>query len=110
MAGKDGSKQFWKYHNESILKKYQSKLQVGSLDSKKTAAPLPSPPATPPRQEQAQTVVPSVESGTVVPAPGPAAKEQAEALDPYGALIPYADPAWYQGVGAALGVVKIITS
>lgn len=23
VAGKDASKQFWKYHNESILKKYQ---------------------------------------------------------------------------------------
>merc|ERR1712000_384525 len=47
VAGKDASKQFWKYHNESILKKYKGKLQVGSLDTKKTAAP-PTPPATPP--------------------------------------------------------------
>ncbi|KAI7093156.1 hypothetical protein KC316_g21754, partial [Hortaea werneckii] len=34
VAGKDASKQFWKYHNESILKKYSKQLQVGSLDSK----------------------------------------------------------------------------
>ncbi|PTB61897.1 cytochrome b5, partial [Trichoderma citrinoviride] len=34
VAGKDASKQFWKYHNEGILKKYKAKLQVGSLDTK----------------------------------------------------------------------------
>jgi hypothetical protein len=100
VAGKDASKQFWKYHNESILKKYKSQLQVGSLDSKKAAAAAPpTPPATPPPAEQKNKVVPSAESGTVAPAPGPAAGEEAEALDPYGALIPYADPSWYQSVG-----------
>ena len=40
---------------------------------------------------------PAAESGTVVPVPGEAA-EEAEPLDPYGDLIPFADPAWYQGV------------
>jgi hypothetical protein len=99
VAGKDASKQFWKYHNETILKKYKSQLQVGSLDSKKAAAAPPTPPATPPPAEQEKRVVPSAESGTVAPAPGPAAGEEAEALDPYGALIPYADPSWYQSVG-----------
>ncbi|BDD63175.1 hypothetical protein MPDQ_007373 [Monascus purpureus] len=29
VAGKDASKQFWKYHNEGVLKKYGPKLQVG---------------------------------------------------------------------------------
>ncbi|KAK5064337.1 hypothetical protein LTR84_000170 [Exophiala bonariae] len=96
VAGKDASKQFWKYHNESILKKYKAKLLVGSLDSKKAAAP-PTPPATPPPQEKKQKVVPQAESGTVAPAPGPAAQEEAEALDAYGSLIPFADPNWYQG-------------
>ncbi|KAK3674840.1 hypothetical protein LTR78_005184 [Recurvomyces mirabilis] len=96
VAGKDASKQFWKYHNESILKKYQKQLQVGSLDSKaKTAAP-PSPPATPPPEEKKERVVPSAESGTVAPMPGPAAEEEAEAMDAYGDMIPYADPSWYQ--------------
>lgn len=100
VAGKEASKQFWKYHNESILKKYKARLQVGSLDSKKavaTAAP-PTPPATPPPVEKKEPVVPSAESGTVVPAPGPAAGDEAEALDSYGALIPFADPSWYQSV------------
>jgi predicted heme/steroid binding protein len=92
VAGKDASKQFWKYHNEGILKKYKAKLQVGSLDTKKVEAP-PTPPATPP----AQKVVPQAESGTVAPAPGPAAQEEAEALDPFGSLIPFGDPNWYQG-------------
>ncbi|KIN06380.1 hypothetical protein OIDMADRAFT_17288 [Oidiodendron maius Zn] len=31
VAGKDASKQFWKYHNESVLKKYGSRLQVGTV-------------------------------------------------------------------------------
>ncbi|RMZ82009.1 hypothetical protein DV737_g2252, partial [Chaetothyriales sp. CBS 132003] len=44
-AGKDASKPFWKYHNESILNKYKSKLLVGSLDTKKPApAAEPAPP------------------------------------------------------------------
>ncbi len=99
VAGKDASKQFWKYHNESILKKYKPQLQVGSLNSKKAAAAPPTPPATPPPAEKEEKVVPSAEPGTVAPAPGPASGEEAEALDPYGALIPYADPSWYQSVG-----------
>lgn len=91
VAGKDASKQFWKYHNESILKKYQKQLQVGSLDSK--AAP-PTSSATPTASKE--IVKPSAEHGVVVPQPGPAAEENAEALDPYGDLVPYADPSWYQ--------------
>jgi len=93
VAGKDASKQFWKYHNESILKKYQKQLQVGSLDSK--AAP-PTPPATPPTEKKQDVVKPSAESGAVAPVPTAAAEEEAEALDPYGDLVPYADPSWYQ--------------
>lgn len=31
MAGKDSSKQFWKYHNEGVLKKYGDKLKVGTV-------------------------------------------------------------------------------
>jgi cytochrome b involved in lipid metabolism len=31
VAGKDASKQFWKYHNESVLKKYGSRLQIGTV-------------------------------------------------------------------------------
>lgn len=91
VAGKDASKQFWKYHNESILKKYKKQLQVGSLDSK--AAP-PTPPATPPQQEK-ELVKPEANPGVVAPQPS-AEAEEAEALDPYGDLIPYADPSWYQ--------------
>ncbi|KAF2815113.1 acyl-CoA dehydrogenase NM domain-like protein [Mytilinidion resinicola] len=93
VAGKDASKQFWKYHNESILKKYQKQLQVGSLDSK--AAP-PTPPATPPAEKKQDVVKPSAESGAVAPVPTAAAEEEAEALDPFGDLVPYADPSWYQ--------------
>ncbi len=96
VGGKDASKQFWKYHNESILKKYQKELQVGSLDTK--AAP-PTPPATPPPQEKQAQAVPKAEPGTVSAAPNfQATKEEAEALDQYGDLVPYADPSWYQSV------------
>ncbi|KAH7410237.1 cytochrome b5-like heme/steroid binding domain-containing protein [Phaeosphaeria sp. MPI-PUGE-AT-0046c] len=31
VGGKDASKQFWKYHNESVLKKYAPKLKVGTV-------------------------------------------------------------------------------
>ncbi|KAH0366877.1 hypothetical protein KCU65_g4978, partial [Aureobasidium melanogenum] len=31
VGGKDASKQFWKYHNEAVLKKYQPKLKIGEL-------------------------------------------------------------------------------
>ena len=42
--------------------------------------------------------MPQAESGTVAPAPGPAASEESEALDPFGSLSPFGDPSWYQGV------------
>ncbi|KAF2876958.1 acyl-CoA dehydrogenase/oxidase [Massariosphaeria phaeospora] len=90
VAGKDASKQFWKYHNEGILKKYKSRLQVGSLDTK--AASPPPPPA----KKENDTVKPEVDPGVVAPMPTAAAQEEAEALDPYGDLIPFADPSWYQ--------------
>ncbi|KAF2275963.1 putative acyl-CoA dehydrogenase [Westerdykella ornata] len=86
VAGKDASKQFWKYHNEGILKKYQKQLQVGSLDSKAApAAPAP----------KKEVVKPSPKP-TAVAKPTEKPKEEAEALEPYGDLIPYADPSWYQ--------------
>ncbi|CAG8950830.1 hypothetical protein HYFRA_00003047 [Hymenoscyphus fraxineus] len=95
VAGKEASKQFWKYHNEGILKKYKAKLQVGSLDTKKKAAAPPPPPPT-------EAVKPKAESGTVAAVPGKGAKQvvdntDVEALEPYGDLIPFADPSWYQG-------------
>lgn len=102
VAGKDASKQFWKYHNESILKKYKSQLLVGSLDSKKKEAAPPTPPATPPPAEKKtkanERVKPQAESGVVAPVPGKDVEEVKESMDPYGAMIPYADPSWYQSV------------
>jgi hypothetical protein len=90
VAGKDASKQFWKYHNEGILKKFKGQLQVGSLDTKKTAA-LPTPPATPPPREKKVKVAST-------PVPAPANAKESEAQDPYGSIIPFADPSWYQSV------------
>lgn len=34
VAGKDASKQFWKYHNEGVLKKYAPKLKIGTVAEK----------------------------------------------------------------------------
>ncbi|KAG0636577.1 cytochrome b5-like heme/steroid binding domain-containing protein [Tuber brumale] len=34
VAGRDASKQFWKYHNEGVLKKYSEKLRIGSVEEK----------------------------------------------------------------------------
>ncbi|KAH8671029.1 cytochrome b5-like heme/steroid binding domain-containing protein [Xylariales sp. PMI_506] len=31
VAGKDATKQFWKYHNKSALEKYGAKLKVGTV-------------------------------------------------------------------------------
>ena len=102
VAGKDASKQFWKYHNESILKKYKGQLLVGSLDSKKQEAPPPTPPATPPpaekKLEPKEQIKPQPESGVIAPVPGKDVEEAKESMDPYGAMIPYADPSWYQSV------------
>jgi hypothetical protein len=85
VAGKDASKQFWKYHNEGILKKYKAQLQIGSLDSKKAvAAPTPAKKEAPRPQAAAPVDV--------------AAAKSDEPLEPYGELVPFADPSWYQGV------------
>lgn len=93
VAGKDATKQFWKYHNESILKKFQPKLQVGSLDTKPKQAPTP-PPSPP--AEKKEKVVPQAESGAIAPVAGPAAAEEAEAMEQFGDMVPYGDPSWYQ--------------
>jgi cytochrome b involved in lipid metabolism len=34
VAGKDATKQFWKYHNESVLKKYSPQLMIGTVAEK----------------------------------------------------------------------------
>ncbi|MCJ1367916.1 hypothetical protein MMC16_007052 [Acarospora aff. strigata] len=34
VGGKDASKQFWKYHNESVLKKYEGRLKIGRVEEK----------------------------------------------------------------------------
>ena len=74
---------------------------VGSLDSKEQTADLPTPPATPPpakSTEDRETAVPSAEPGTVAPMPGKDSREEVEALDSFGDLIPYGDPSWYHSV------------
>ncbi|KAJ6104522.1 hypothetical protein N7523_010842 [Penicillium sp. IBT 18751x] len=88
VAGKDASKQFWKYHNEGILKKYKGQLQIGSLDTKKQPEPAPAPAPAPKKAES--TPQPQASGDFKPPA-------TAEPQEPYGDLIPFADPSWYQG-------------
>ncbi|KAI1171685.1 acyl-CoA dehydrogenase/oxidase [Nemania sp. FL0916] len=89
VAGKDASKQFWKYHNEGVLKKYKPSLQIGSLDSKPKPEPKPEPKAE---------AKPSTTLAAPVPAKGAAqpSQQESEALDQFGSQIPFADPSWYQ--------------
>ncbi|KAJ2893643.1 Cyclohexane-1-carbonyl-CoA dehydrogenase [Zalerion maritima] len=84
VGGKDASKQFWKYHNEGILKKYKKDLQIGSLDTK----PKPAAPAPPPTPAKKAVTITEKEASS---------SDESEALDDFGAQIPFADPAWYQG-------------
>ncbi|KAK3191988.1 hypothetical protein K4F52_002031 [Lecanicillium sp. MT-2017a] len=85
VAGKDASKQFWKYHNEGILKKYKAKLQVGSLDTKPKPEPKPEPAPEPSPKTVAATQK-EVSNN----------QDESEPLEPFGQQIPFADPAWYQ--------------
>ncbi|KAI1464917.1 acyl-CoA dehydrogenase NM domain-like protein [Daldinia caldariorum] len=88
VAGKDASSEFWKYHNEGILKKYKPALQIGSLDTK---------PKPEPKPEQSKTNAPKpTKKPKKATTPTPA-QEDTEALEPFGSLIPFADPSWYQG-------------
>ena len=98
MAGKDASKQFWKYHNDGILKKYQKQLQVGSLDTK--AAP-------PPKEEKKEIVQPEANPGVVAPQPTAAAADESEPFDSFGDIVPYADPSWYQTVSRQSSLHKL---
>ncbi len=52
-------------------------------------------------EEKKETAKPKAESEAVAPVPAStpvAEREQLEALEPFGDLIPFADPSWYQGV------------
>jgi hypothetical protein len=93
VAGKDASKQFWKYHNEGILKKYQKQLQIGSLDTKPKPAAEPMPVAVP--QNETKKPTPKAVPQTATE------PQESEPLEPFGRLIPFADPSWYQSVSDA---------
>ncbi|KAL7790163.1 acyl-CoA dehydrogenase/oxidase [Trichoderma afarasin] len=84
VAGKDASKQFWKYHNEGILKKYKAKLQVGSLDTKPKEEPKEEPKPAPAPAPKAVVKTSS------------SSEEESEPLEAFGDQIPFADPSWYQ--------------
>jgi hypothetical protein len=63
-------------------------------------------------EEKKEPVKPKAESGAVVPVPAAAPdREMSEALEPFGDLIPFADPSWYQGVSFPLlpGAISAMT-
>lgn len=69
----------------AILKKYQPKLLLGYIEGKAPAAPAP-------KAEAPKKAAPKPAASSA------SATAPKEALDPYGDLIPYGDPNWYQGV------------
>ncbi|KAL7805781.1 acyl-CoA dehydrogenase/oxidase [Trichoderma aethiopicum] len=89
VAGKDASKQFWKYHNEGILKKYKAKLQVGSLDTKPKEEPKEE--AKPKPAPAPKAVVKKASSSS-----SSSSEAESEPLEAFGDQIPFADPSWYQ--------------
>lgn len=85
VAGSDASKQFHKYHEvDKVMKKYGIKFRIGKLTANETAA-----------------IVPNEASSALVPAPtsAPVAGAHLTAVrhEPFGDMVPYGDPAWYQG-------------
>lgn len=78
------------------MKKYKGQLQIGSLDTKK-AAPAPAPAPAPKQAAPKPTSAPAPSS--VIPA------AVGTPQDPYGELIPFADPSWYQGVSVAVSIL-----
>ncbi|KAF8429027.1 acyl-CoA dehydrogenase [Tirmania nivea] len=91
VGGKDATAQFWKYHNQGILNKYKSKLMIGSLEGK--AVEKPAIAAATVETPKAAPAVVAPEKASAVKAP----EEKREALEPFGELIPFGDPSWYQG-------------
>ena len=107
VGGKDASKQFWKYHNESILKKYKKQLQVGSLNTKPKEE-IKEPPAPPKKVEHKEAAQPGTAYSAPVPGPGAEAElEEHEAHEQLGDQIPYADPSWYQTVRCPLSGICV---
>lgn len=90
VAGKDASRKFWKYHNEGVLKKYKKKLLVGVLDTKVD------------KNNEAYKEIPELDnqSNTIELIQLREETETTEPdgiLEPFGDMIPFADPSWYQG-------------
>ncbi|KAI5808680.1 putative acyl-CoA dehydrogenase [Peziza echinospora] len=92
VGGKDASTQFWKYHSQGVFNKYKPKLSIGTIEGKAVAAPPPPPAPVAPVAAPVKAAVAVVSSQEV---------EKKEALEPWGELIPFGDPSWYQGYPSA---------
>jgi hypothetical protein len=104
VAGKDASKQFWKYHNAGILKKYQAQLQIGSLDTKQKPKQAATPtPVAAPKKEAPKREAPKKPS----PKATSQASQQSEPLEPFGDQVPFSDPNWYQSVSRSFRITKV---
>lgn len=83
VAGKDASKQFDQFHNEKILKSIGGPLQIGTVG--KGNAVDTSPP-----KKETHKPAPKQSSSTTASIKPP------NKMEPFGSLIPYAEPAWYR--------------
>jgi alkylation response protein AidB-like acyl-CoA dehydrogenase len=88
VAGQDASEQFWQFHNKAVLKKYEKRLRIGSVQgkAKKEAPKAESTGQQAKREEAAQKQVKQVKP-----------QQQQQKAELYGELVPYGDPAAYQG-------------
>lgn len=84
-AGKDCSKVFKQFHNDSIMQRVGLPMQIGVIGSAQ-AAPEEKPAAAAPKATTAASTTPAVASQ------GLADNQVAK----FGEGIPYADPSWYQ--------------
>ena len=110
-AGKDASKQFWKYHNKAIreftvlsklivVKKYQGQLQIGTVGAgaaEETQKEVGS--GSKPASVTEREPVPGNTNAVALPATdaGKPVNEDPAEKGYFGDLVPYADPSWYQG-------------
>lgn len=99
MAGKDATQQFWKYHNESILDKYKTKLLVGVLKTKEgTGLEIVNNKHNHEQNSvavQRSDVLISQQSSII---PDEVSQSNIDIFEPFGDLVPHADPYWYYGV------------
>eukprot|EP00467_Chlorarachnion_reptans_P022930 CAMPEP_0114527256 /NCGR_PEP_ID=MMETSP0109-20121206/23509_1 /TAXON_ID=29199 /ORGANISM="Chlorarachnion reptans, Strain CCCM449" /LENGTH=567 /DNA_ID=CAMNT_0001709189 /DNA_START=1 /DNA_END=1704 /DNA_ORIENTATION=+ len=100
-AGKDASEIFHRYHNESLLRKYDSRLLVGYIEDSKAAKEALRALKPTYEQDKKRFELKSIKAiqRTLDSMFGPAPKPDPKVLvrlPLFGAKIPYGEPSWYQ--------------